>query len=371
LQKHGDGTLTWAGSSAHTGVLEIEDGLVLVTGAGRISDQSDVVVRTGATLRFNGMTDAVNGLSGSGTVDLQSSATLVIGNSINNSQGVGDFFGIIQGTGGELIKRGPGTFSLHGNNTYTGGTRVEGGILAVQNPLATSATGPGPVVVANGGTLGGSGAVAGMVTVQGGGMVAPSGDLSPLADDTGRLTLTDLTLAAESTLQIDLGGSEPGATFDVLAVENVILAGSLEVRLVDGFTPSYGQEFQFLTISEGGTGLFAGLPQGDLVGEYGGTELFIDYSGGGGQIVSLRAGLPGDYNANGTVDAADYTVWRNGLDTKFSQHDYQVWRNNYGESGNGHGSAHIAVPEPASASLLLLSLAIGVGRRRTGRTALA
>jgi autotransporter-associated beta strand protein len=364
LRKQGDGTLTWAGSSSHTGVLEIENGLVLVTGAGRISDQSDVIVTTGATLRLNGMTDAVNGLSGSGTVDLQNSATLVIGNSINNSQGVGNFFGTIQGSGGELIKRGPGTFSIHGHNTYTGGTRVEGGVLSVQNSLATSATGPGPVVVANGGTLGGSGAVAGMVTVQGGGMIAPSGDLSPPADDTGRLTLTDLTLDTSSTLQIDLGGSAPGVTFDVLAVENVILAGSLEVRLVDGFTPSHGQEFPFLTIDDSGTGLFAGLPQGDLVGEFGGTELFIDYSGGGGHIVSLRAGLPGDYNASGTVDAADYTVWRNGLGTNFSQHDYQVWRNHYGESNAGHATSNIAIPEPATTRMLLLLFASSVGRRR-------
>ena len=30
------------------------------------------------------------------------------------------------------------------------------------------------------------------------------------------------------------------------------------------------------------------------------------------RVGMTAAGLPGDYNANGTVDAADYVLWRNG-----------------------------------------------------------
>ena len=36
--------------------------------------------------------------------------------------------------------------------------------------------------------------------------------------------------------------------------------------------------------------------------------------------------LPGDYNHNGIVDAADYVVWRKGLGTTYTQADYDVWR---------------------------------------------
>lgn len=69
--------------------------------------------------------------------------------------------------------------------------------------------------------------------------------------------------------------------------------------------------------------------------------------------------LPGDFNSNGVVDAADYTVWRDGLNTTFVQADYTTWRNQYG----GNSSA-TAVPEPAAAISLLLSAAIVPRRRR-------
>jgi len=45
----------------------------------------------------------------------------------------------------------------------------------------------------------------------------------------------------------------------------------------------------------------------------------------------LNAGAPaGDYNGDQKVDAADYTVWRDGLGTTYTQADYNVWRDNYG-----------------------------------------
>ncbi len=48
----------------------------------------------------------------------------------------------------------------------------------------------------------------------------------------------------------------------------------------------------------------------------------------------LNAGAPaGDYNGDLRVDAADYTVWRDGLGTTFTQADYDVWSENYGAAG--------------------------------------
>jgi hypothetical protein len=43
----------------------------------------------------------------------------------------------------------------------------------------------------------------------------------------------------------------------------------------------------------------------------------------------------GDYNSNGTVDAADYVVWRNSGGTPAA---YTTWRNNFGATGGGGGS---------------------------------
>ena len=126
-------------------------------------------------LQLDGMTDAINGLFGGGSVRLFNGATLVVGNTINGSQGIGDYYGFISGDG-SLIKRGPGTFKLADGNEYTGGTRVESGILLIENFLHESATGPGAVTVASGGSLGGTGRTQGTVTVQSGGAIFPGGD---------------------------------------------------------------------------------------------------------------------------------------------------------------------------------------------------
>ena len=80
---------------------------------------------------------------------------------------------------------------------------------------------------------------------------------------------------------------------------------------------------------------------------------------------------PGDYNQNGTVDAADYVVWRKGLGTIYTQADYDVWRANFGQtigSGAALPSAEplsIAVPEPATLTLLIMAMVVHYARRRS------
>jgi sugar lactone lactonase YvrE len=82
--------------------------------------------------------------------------------------------------------------------------------------------------------------------------------------------------------------------------------------------------------------------------------------------------LPGDYNDDGSVDAADYVVWRKGLGTIYDQNDYQTWRAHFGTSiGPGSGAAlpsaeplSAAVPEPAAFVVLIFAAAGGFIRRR-------
>jgi hypothetical protein len=50
---------------------------------------------------------------------------------------------------------------------------------------------------------------------------------------------------------------------------------------------------------------------------------------------NIAVAPPGDYSGNGVVDAADYTVWRDGLGTTYAQADYDVWADNYGASSAG------------------------------------
>lgn len=71
--------------------------------------------------------------------------------------------------------------------------------------------------------------------------------------------------------------------------------------------------------------------------------------------------LAGDFNNNGVVDAADYTVWRDGLGEAFSQADYDVWVANYGAIAP---AASRSVPEPNAVLLLTIAALEALSRSR-------
>jgi hypothetical protein len=82
-------------------------------------------------------------------------------------------------------------------------------------------------------------------------------------------------------------------------------------------------------------------------------------------------GVSGDYNNNGTVDAADYVLWRDGGplqnegDTPgtVNQADYEFWRASFGKVAGGPAAAG-AVPEPATIAMLLACLSVAAASRR-------
>lgn len=92
-------------------------------------------------------------------------------------------------------------------------------------------------------------------------------------------------------------------------------------------------------------------------------------------ILAAALALPGDFNRDGMVDAADYTVWRDGLGSTHTPLQYEVWRSHFGEpnGGSGAGSEFSAVPEPGglaaalSAAILLTTLR-PASRKMRGRT---
>jgi len=84
----------------------------------------------------------------------------------------------------------------------------------------------------------------------------------------------------------------------------------------------------------------------------------------------------GDYNGDGVVNAADYTVWRNSRDAEvipgqgadgngngvIDDGDYGHWRTRFGSvvgSGSGQGGLG-AVPEPTTLSFALLAISMGL-----------
>jgi hypothetical protein len=92
-------------------------------------------------------------------------------------------------------------------------------------------------------------------------------------------------------------------------------------------------------------------------------------------VPSAPQTLQGDYNNDGTVNAADYVLWRNGGPLQndptagVQPEDYNTWRANFGRTGTGGGGAGLAasVPEPATIMLILLPAAILGAPVRRGR----
>ena len=106
---------------------------------------------------------------------------------------------------------------------------------------------------------------------------------------------------------------------------------------------------------------------------------------GGANYPLNQTSLPWDYNHNGVVDLADYTVWRNSLGTVWVEGsglafpdpevnplpaanadldrsvdvtDYKAWKLHFGESLqglSGSGAISFAVPEPASWLLAMMA----------------
>jgi hypothetical protein len=65
------------------------------------------------------------------------------------------------------------------------------------------------------------------------------------------------------------------------------------------------------------------------------------------RLYSLDDSLSGDFNEDGRVDAADYVVWRDGLDSIDTQTDYDAWRANFGATP-AQAATITVVPEPIS-----------------------
>ncbi|QDT68947.1 hypothetical protein MalM25_18730 [Planctomycetes bacterium MalM25] len=149
--------------------------------------------------------------------------------------------------------------------------------------------------------------------------------------------------------QVSLNSSE---SLDA-AVAGVVQAGGT-IDLGDIFVPGGANdlEFRFLRVGEDDGEGFLGVVEYDL---------------------SLTP-LNGDYNGDGIVNAADYTVWRDNNGTNnvlpndqtpgvVDASDYTDWADNYGATNLSPASA-AAVPEPTACLLAAYGLLVAVKFRR-------
>jgi autotransporter-associated beta strand protein len=380
---NGNGTLTLNGVISGSGSLErTGNGTLKLTNANTFSGNSSagasgtgtrtlnlshelalqnstlVTSLMGGFIEFDGSVASnaftLGGLSGDRNLLLTNSFAVPITLTIGNNSSDTTHMGNLSGDGSNIIKVGTGKSTLGGMNTYTGTTTINNGTLLVNGTHSGTV---GAYMVNSGGTLGGTGDIDAAVSVASGGAVAPGASIESLDVDS-------LSLASGSLLNFELGA--PG------------VSDLINVTLADGFTAN-GGTFNFTNAGGMATGSYSLIDYNGVLGgsfanlalgmtqPAGFTYMLVDNAGNTSIDLQVTATtLPGDFNLDGKVDAADYVVWRKNPGG-FPPNAYETWRANFGNPpGVGAGLNEGAVPEPAAAVLVILAAVTGwIGRRRS------
>lgn len=168
-----------------------------------------------------------------------------------------------------------------------------------------------------------------------------------------------------------------------------------EVTFVNSANQLVEQFLLGATTLAGGQEIYLGAPiDPNLLGDTGGNPLSLSFGGEAYPALALGSvifenveppvGLGGDFNGDGIVNLADYTVWRNNLGAPESvlpegsgngsgtvdTGDYDLWKLNFGTSSGAAALSAVnaaSVPEPTTWILTGLGgLLFGFTRRRSG-----
>jgi hypothetical protein len=208
----------------------------------------------------------------------------------------------------------------------------------------------------------------GNITLQNSGTVAVDFDYYELDSASNSLKPATWTSLSDQNFQSigggsgqhwqEAGGSSTSALGEAYLQSNSTLAGGASVSLGTAYNTAVAGEDIALKFR-----LASGLVLSGTV----------TYSG--------SVGVPGDYNSNGVVDAADYVLWRKnvggttlsnrgtGITGPVGTADYDFWRSRFG-STSGSGSSIAGgqnVPEPPVSGILIVA-AMVLGFRGTART---
>lgn len=415
--KAGDGMLTIANpSNTYTGETTILQGILRLSkqiganatvGDGRLGDGTHNVNLSGGTLNYNGSIntgDTTRTLTVPNPIHVTANSVISYYSTTQNLTGLNDINFVftnndISGTGGTLTLKNDGVCTSNGNScafrpTFSGAgfdfsrpvlinSQVDDattGSLATRSTVLQSANTTGTQTWS--GALGGTGvfrrSAAGGNTVLSAANTFSGGTIV----DGGTLTVmgSSATFGA-GDVTVNAGSASISA-----AVANAIL-DTAKLTLLGGGTASFA-DTGFIALAAGinervGTLVLGASTQ--VNGTYGATgsgaaHILDDYFSGPGIITVGAAGLLGDFNSDGKVDAGDYATWRknevanaalandNGLGTQAAR--FSLWRANFGNppgAGSGGGLSNSAVPEPGTFSLLICAVGSGLiasSRRR-------
>jgi autotransporter-associated beta strand protein len=216
LHKIGAGTLTLTGNNTYTGQLQINAGTLILTGDNQPS-LSTSITSSSATLQIGN-----GGATGSLTGNVGNAGLFII-----NKSNAYTFDGVISGAG-SFVQMGTGTTTLTATNTYSGGTTISAGTLAVSADANLGAASGG--LSFGGGTLqylAGFTSSRNITLNAGGGTFDTNGNSASIA---GVISGSgDLTKSGTGTLSLSGANTYTGATTiaaGTLAAQNATALGT-------------------------------------------------------------------------------------------------------------------------------------------------
>jgi autotransporter-associated beta strand protein len=307
------GTLTLAGTNTYTGSNTVNGGTLAVGADFNLGAVPGVPTANSIVLDSGALKTTTSFTLNSNRGITTNASNSVINNDPSTTLTYG---GVISGTGG-VTQTGGGTLTLSGANTYAGATTVTNGHMVVSGAAAKLGGGNVTVSGANAGTF----------------LTISSGVTNAIADT------AILSLAGGGTAGVaDQGYIELGAGLNELI-------GTLLLNNAAQAFGTYGSTASSATFKN--------------------DEFF---SGSGIVTVGM---IPGDYNGDGKVDAADYVVWRDNPNAFGGDPGgYNTWRANFGAGAPATGSslgAESAVPEPTTLLLILVMICSTLSVRRGRR----
>ena len=140
----GTGTLTLTGNNtSFNGTVNIQNGQISVDGTGYLAVSDSTVWLNGGNLSLGTLSAAtLGGVLGSGNLSYGATSLTIGANGATTT-----YSGVLSGSG-SFTKIGNGTLTLSGNNTYSGSTSVNNGMLVL-----TGSNGNGTISIADGATL--------------------------------------------------------------------------------------------------------------------------------------------------------------------------------------------------------------------------
>lgn len=224
LTKAGTGTLTLSGVNTYTGTTTVSAGTLTVQAGGTLGG-GDTTINYGASLVINGSSVVLSGLSGAGTLNVNSGGTLTF----NRTSKFTEYTGKLSGSGA-IIKNGAGEIALGGDATgFSGPITLNGGMLSALS------LGSGDITVTNSariaGFIAGTSTWANKLIVNNGTTVS----FGNLFVRTRNLTLTnEIVLNGTGSLSFDVGTTTltgglrnlGTGTFTIGAVASLQLGGS-------------------------------------------------------------------------------------------------------------------------------------------------